>query len=224
MRHYDCCGPGSRLKIEEVGFGEKRRSSTISDSKLLLYIWGHILTPGPAVMRNQCPAKSGGLTASWRQGFRNLSHCAYAQLEGSFLFRNFPQAFDSTSDHGFKRIPQSSTFSNRRECVLHQPIQMRTHIRAVIDYYDNIEKRRVLSNVEPGYLQKILPVGPPEEGEEWQDIQNDIEEKIMPGLTHWYVVRIQLADLLKLKLNRSKAIPQFHGFLSRRILLPVHSR
>ncbi|KAL6718226.1 hypothetical protein ACLMJK_004314 [Lecanora helva] len=55
----------------------------------------------------------------------------------------------------------------------------------VIDYYDNIEERRVVSNVEPGYLRKLLPQGPPNEGEQWADIQKDIEAKIMPGLTHW---------------------------------------
>jgi hypothetical protein len=57
----------------------------------------------------------------------------------------------------------------------------------VVNYYDTIENRRVVSNVEPGYLRKILPSGPPEEGEAWADIQADIETKIMPGLTHWYV-------------------------------------
>jgi aromatic-L-amino-acid decarboxylase len=54
-----------------------------------------------------------------------------------------------------------------------------------VNYYDTIEDRRVVSNVEPGYLKKILPAGPPEEGETWADIQKDIETKIMPGLTHW---------------------------------------
>jgi aromatic-L-amino-acid decarboxylase len=55
----------------------------------------------------------------------------------------------------------------------------------VVNYYDNIEDRQVVSNVEPGYLRKILPPGPPQEGELWADIQKDIETKIMPGLTHW---------------------------------------
>ena len=58
--------------------------------------------------------------------------------------------------------------------------------RAVINYYDTIEERRVLSNVEPGYLKKLLPEGPPKDGEKWEDIQKDIERSIMPGLTHWY--------------------------------------
>lgn len=58
-------------------------------------------------------------------------------------------------------------------------------IDEIIDYYDTIQDRRVVSNVEPGYLRKLLPSGPPEKGEKWHGIQNDIESKIMPGLTHW---------------------------------------
>ncbi|CAG8959618.1 hypothetical protein HYFRA_00001521 [Hymenoscyphus fraxineus] len=58
-------------------------------------------------------------------------------------------------------------------------------IDEIVRYYDTIEDRRVVSNVEPGYLKKILPDGPPEEGEPWADIQKDIETKIIPGLTHW---------------------------------------
>lgn len=34
-------------------------------------------------------------------------------------------------------------------------------------------------------MRKILPDGPPQVGEPWADIQKDIEEKIMPGITHW---------------------------------------
>lgn len=59
------------------------------------------------------------------------------------------------------------------------------HHVPVIDYFDTIRDRRVVSNVEPGYLRKLLPSGPPAEGETWVDIQKDIEAKIMPGLTHW---------------------------------------
>ena len=62
---------------------------------------------------------------------------------------------------------------------------MKAECLLVIDYYDTIHSRRVVSNVEPGYLRKLLPSGPPEDGEEWDDIQKDIESKIMPGLTHW---------------------------------------
>ncbi|KAL3420120.1 aromatic-l-amino-acid decarboxylase [Phlyctema vagabunda] len=58
-------------------------------------------------------------------------------------------------------------------------------IDEIANYYDNIEDRRVVSNVEPGYLKKLLPDAPPQEGESWTEIQKDIETKIMPGLTHW---------------------------------------
>ena len=60
-----------------------------------------------------------------------------------------------------------------------------TNANTVATYFDTIEERRVLSNVEPGYLRKLLPDGPPEDGEPWADIQKDIETKIVPGLTHW---------------------------------------
>lgn len=42
-----------------------------------------------------------------------------------------------------------------------------------------------MSQVEPGYLKKLLPELPPEDGEEWESIQKDMESKIMPGMTHW---------------------------------------
>ncbi|KAI0596472.1 pyridoxal phosphate-dependent transferase [Biscogniauxia sp. FL1348] len=58
-------------------------------------------------------------------------------------------------------------------------------IEEIVKYYDNIEDRRVLPTVEPGYLRKLLPADAPEEGEPWADIQKDIEAKIMPGITHW---------------------------------------
>lgn len=58
-------------------------------------------------------------------------------------------------------------------------------IDEIVKYYDNIEDHRVVSNVEPGYLRKILPEQAPEDGEAWSDIQKDLNEKIVPGLTHW---------------------------------------
>ncbi|MCJ1230260.1 hypothetical protein MMC12_006932 [Toensbergia leucococca] len=61
------------------------------------------------------------------------------------------------------------------------PYQM----HAAINYYYTVQDRRVTSTVEPGYLRKLLPDGPPTTGKNKEDIQKDIESKIMPGLTHW---------------------------------------
>lgn len=55
----------------------------------------------------------------------------------------------------------------------------------VVEYLSNIKERRVLPDVEPGYLRKLLPDEAPESGEEWESIMSDVETKIMPGVTHW---------------------------------------
>ena len=84
-----------------------------------------------------------------------------------------------------------------------QPMKTGADKLSVIDYHDTIHGKRVVSNVSPGYLRKILPSGPPEEGEKWNDIQKDIESKIMPGLTHWYANQASMAGFAK----KHKAIP-----------------
>ena len=58
----------------------------------------------------------------------------------------------------------------------------RQMIDYVADYLENIRQRRPLSNVEPGYLSKLIPERAPEEGEEWDDLFKDIERVIMPGV------------------------------------------
>ncbi|KAK4231357.1 pyridoxal phosphate-dependent transferase [Podospora fimiseda] len=60
-----------------------------------------------------------------------------------------------------------------------------TSIDEIINYFDTLPTRDVVSQVEPGYLRKLLPTQAPTEGEPWPSIQKDIESKIMPGITHW---------------------------------------
>ncbi|XP_025833648.1 aromatic-L-amino-acid decarboxylase isoform X2 [Agrilus planipennis] len=57
------------------------------------------------------------------------------------------------------------------------------------DYLENIRDRRVLPTVEPGYLRPLIPDGPPSTPEKWQDVLNDVERVIMPGVTHWHSPR-----------------------------------
>lgn len=56
----------------------------------------------------------------------------------------------------------------------------------VSNYLENIRERRVLPEVEPGYLRPLIPAEAPETPESWQDVMNDIERVIMPGVTHWH--------------------------------------
>ncbi|XP_023225375.1 histidine decarboxylase-like [Centruroides sculpturatus] len=53
------------------------------------------------------------------------------------------------------------------------------------DYLENIRERRIFPDVKPGYMRPLLPESAPIEGEKWEDIFNDIERVIMPGVTHW---------------------------------------
>ncbi|KIH90282.1 aromatic-L-amino-acid decarboxylase [Sporothrix brasiliensis 5110] len=58
-------------------------------------------------------------------------------------------------------------------------------IDEIIKYYASLGGRPVVSTVEPGYLRKLLPDAAPEQGEAWDVIRQDVEDKIVPGLTHW---------------------------------------
>jgi aromatic-L-amino-acid decarboxylase len=96
-------------------------------------------------------------------------------------------AFQSaTPNMDSKQFREAATSAIDESMYLPVHLRVSILINIVVNYYDTIKNRRVVSNVEPGYLKKILPSGPPQEGEAWADIQKDIEAKIMPGLTHWY--------------------------------------
>lgn len=55
----------------------------------------------------------------------------------------------------------------------------------IADYWEHVEDAPVLSQVQPGDLRASLPERAPEMGESWSDIMADVEELIMPGITHW---------------------------------------
>uniref|UniRef100_A0AAX7SRT4 Aromatic-L-amino-acid decarboxylase n=1 Tax=Astatotilapia calliptera TaxID=8154 RepID=A0AAX7SRT4_ASTCA len=56
----------------------------------------------------------------------------------------------------------------------------------VADYLENIEKRPVYPDLEPGYLRSLIPNEAPLEPESYEDIIKDVERVIMPGVTHWH--------------------------------------
>lgn len=67
--------------------------------------------------------------------------------------------------------------------------QFRTEGKKVIDwiadYYENIERFPVLSQVKPGDIKSTLPLHPPLKGESMDDMMSDVDQKILPGITHW---------------------------------------
>ncbi|KAJ5560695.1 hypothetical protein N7513_003094 [Penicillium frequentans] len=67
--------------------------------------------------------------------------------------------------------------------------EFRTAAHSAIDdilgYFDSVPDRRVLPALDPGYLRPLIPENPPTEPEAWDQIQQDVDTKIKPGLTHW---------------------------------------
>jgi hypothetical protein len=58
-------------------------------------------------------------------------------------------------------------------------------VEYIAEYIDTIGKRRVTPNIEPGYLKNRIPDSAPFKPESWQQIMEDFESHIMPGVTHW---------------------------------------
>jgi aromatic-L-amino-acid decarboxylase len=69
------------------------------------------------------------------------------------------------------------------------PEEFREHGRSVLEwianYYERVESFPVLSQVQPGQIRASLPPGPPQEGEPFDAILADVEQVILPGITHW---------------------------------------
>jgi len=69
------------------------------------------------------------------------------------------------------------------------PQEFREFGRAVVDwiadYYEDIEKFPVLSQVQPGEIRSYLPKDAPQEPESFGAILRDMNKVIMPGVTHW---------------------------------------
>lgn len=55
----------------------------------------------------------------------------------------------------------------------------------IADYLAHPERYPVLSQVEPGQIRKQLPANPPEKPESMDVILKDMEQYILPGITHW---------------------------------------
>nr|UUJ74934.1 tyrosine decarboxylase [Cephalotaxus hainanensis] len=55
----------------------------------------------------------------------------------------------------------------------------------IADYYRDIHKFPVRSQVQPGYLQTLIPDNAPEYPETLESVLTDVQNKIIPGITHW---------------------------------------
>ena len=58
-------------------------------------------------------------------------------------------------------------------------------IERIARYMEEIESYPVLSRVQPGAVRERLPPAAPEHGEPFADMLRDVDEIVVPGLTHW---------------------------------------
>jgi len=69
------------------------------------------------------------------------------------------------------------------------PDEFRRHGHEVVDwiadYYSRIESFPVLSHVKPGEIRASLPAGPPAKAEDFDSLLKDVDQLILPGVTHW---------------------------------------
>jgi len=69
------------------------------------------------------------------------------------------------------------------------PDEFRQHGHQVVDwiadYYEQLETFPVLSQSAPGSIRAALPAAPPEQGEPFDAVLRDLDDVIMPGITHW---------------------------------------
>src|SRR5437879_12241821 len=55
----------------------------------------------------------------------------------------------------------------------------------IADFRENIESLRVAPNEKPGAVRVQLPAQPPEKGEPFEKILNDVDRLIVPGMVQW---------------------------------------
>ena len=69
------------------------------------------------------------------------------------------------------------------------PDEFRRHGKAVVDwiadYYERVESMPVLSRAKPGQVREWLPSSAPAQGELFEVMMKDVENLILPGVTHW---------------------------------------
>jgi aromatic-L-amino-acid decarboxylase len=55
----------------------------------------------------------------------------------------------------------------------------------VASYLERVSSLPVLAQVAPGAIRDALPLSAPEEGEPFADVLRDLDEILLPGITHW---------------------------------------
>lgn len=117
-----------------------------------------------------------------------LKNCSPAKLTNDIQKRSSFDA-DVFDDEGSEYRRQIQGMLDSKPPGPMDTNDWRLHGKEMVDYIaeylDTINKRRVTPNIEPGYLKSLLPDSAPFKPEKWENIMQDFEKHIMPGVTHW---------------------------------------
>ncbi|KAG6091886.1 hypothetical protein E4U30_006195 [Claviceps sp. LM220 group G6] len=58
-------------------------------------------------------------------------------------------------------------------------------IENAVEYQEKVATKRVIADVQPGYLSSLMPASAPVDPEPFSAIRADFHDNIMPGMTHW---------------------------------------
>jgi aromatic-L-amino-acid decarboxylase len=78
-----------------------------------------------------------------------------------------------------RRMPKLDLTSDEFRSAGHKLIDW------VADYLDGVDQYDVLSRVKPGEIEKQFAAKPSIDGRPYEAILAEVDEKIMPGITHW---------------------------------------
>ena len=69
------------------------------------------------------------------------------------------------------------------------PEEVRRHGHEVVEwvaaYMERVAELPIASTVQPGEIRARLPAAAPEEPEPFEDLMRDLDEVVLPGITHW---------------------------------------
>ena len=103
------------------------------------------------------------------------------ELVGSSIHKARTMYSACSLEH-FDRRPRTQTHTHKMDAEAFRK-HGKEMVDYVADYLEGIKDRRPLSNVDPGYLCKLIPEQAPEDPEKWEDVFGDIERVIMPGVS-----------------------------------------
>ncbi|KAK8496297.1 hypothetical protein V6N13_100145 [Hibiscus sabdariffa] len=109
------------------------------------------------------------------------------EVRVTFIFVGLKESVDVDDDDSSSLLINTPTMENRLKPMDAEQLREYGHkmVDFIADYYKTIENFPVLSQVQPGYLRNLLPDSAPNQPDSFQHVLDDVQAKILPGVTHW---------------------------------------